>query len=77
MNLVSIYTYLFERFGVVSQKTGAFFFILSRVLGAAGRLYLAASVIQLFVFDAEPCKFVVGLLILTCEMPLKLMPGCK
>ncbi len=51
MNLVSIYTYLETRFGRNTQKTGAFFFILSRVLGASGRLYLAAGVIQFFVFD--------------------------
>ncbi|MEO8759835.1 MAG: sodium:solute symporter, partial [Bacteroidia bacterium] len=51
MNLLSIYTYLETRFGRSTQKTGAFFFILSRTLGAAGRLYLAAGVIQFFVFD--------------------------
>ncbi len=51
MNLTSIYSYLEERYGRNAQKTGAFFFILSRVLGAAGRLFLAASVIQIFVFD--------------------------
>ncbi|MBS1635253.1 MAG: sodium:solute symporter [Bacteroidetes bacterium] len=51
MNLVSIYTYLETRFGRFTQKTGAFFFVLSRILGAAARLYLAARVIQLFVFD--------------------------
>ena len=51
MNLLSIYTYLESRFGRHTQKTGAFFFILSRTLGAAGRLYLAAGVIQFFVFD--------------------------
>jgi Na+/proline symporter len=51
MNLVSIYSYLQTRFGEHTQKAGAFFFILSRVLGASGRLYLAAGVIQFFVFD--------------------------
>jgi len=51
MNLLSIYTYLETRFGKITQKTGAFYFILSRVLGAAGRLFLAAGVIQFFVFD--------------------------
>jgi Na+/proline symporter len=51
MNLISIYTYLETRFGKHTQKTGAFFFILSRILGASGRLYLAAGVIQFFVFD--------------------------
>lgn len=51
LNLTSIYEYLKGRFGKNTQKTGAMFFILSRVMGAAGRLYLAAGVIQLFVFD--------------------------
>ena len=51
MNLISVYEYLLKRFGRVSQKTGSVFFILSRLLGAAGRLFLAASVIQFFVFD--------------------------
>ena len=51
MNLISIYSYLETRFGKHTQKTGAFFFILSRILGASGRLYLAAGVIQFFVFD--------------------------
>jgi len=51
MNVISIYSYLEERFGKITQKTGAFYFILSRVLGAAGRLFLAAGVIQFFVFD--------------------------
>lgn len=51
LNLTSIYEYLKSRFGRRTQKTGALFFILSRIMGAAGRLYLAAGVIQLFVFD--------------------------
>ena len=51
MNLVSIYEYLLERFGNVSYKTGAAFFILSRTLGSAMRLYLATVVLQLFLFD--------------------------
>jgi Na+/proline symporter len=51
LNLTSIYEYLLSRFGRITQKTGSLFFIISRLLGAAGRLYLAASVIQFFVFD--------------------------
>ena len=51
LNLTSVYEYLEQRFGTVTQKTGSIFFILSRLLGAAGRLYLAATVIQFFVFD--------------------------
>ncbi len=51
LNLTSIYEYLKERFGPVSHKTGAFFFFISRVLGAAFRLFLVAIVLQQFVFD--------------------------
>jgi solute:Na+ symporter, SSS family len=54
LNLISVYEYLLKRFGPVTQKTGSAFFIISRLLGAAGRLYLAASVIQFFVFDRIP-----------------------
>jgi len=50
LNLTSIYTYLRQRFGSYSEKTGSFYFLLSRTLGAAGRLFLAVTVIQLFVF---------------------------
>ncbi|HAM72872.1 MAG TPA: sodium:solute symporter [Verrucomicrobiales bacterium] len=57
MNLTSIYGYLRERFGPTSQKTGAVFFLLSRLLGAAARLYLAAGVVQTFVFDAWHIPF--------------------
>ena len=51
LNLTSIYSYLEQRFGPWAQKSGAFFFLLSRTLGAGARLYLAASVFQRFVFD--------------------------
>lgn len=51
MNLTSIYTYLEERFGFYSHKTGAIFFLGSRLLGAAIRLLLVANVLQLFLFD--------------------------
>ena len=51
LNLTSIYEYLKERFGPTSHKTGAFFFFISRVLGAAFRLFLVAIVLQQFVFD--------------------------
>ena len=52
MNLTSIYTYLDTRFGNSSYKTGASFFLLSRVVGASFRLFLVANVLQLIVFDA-------------------------
>lgn len=58
LRLTSIYSYLLERFGPNSQKTGAFFFLVSRTIGAAARLYLTASVIQMFVFNQWGVPFV-------------------
>jgi len=51
LNLTSIYTYLEQRFGFWSYKTGAFYFLLSRTIGAAFRLYLVANVLQIAIFD--------------------------
>lgn len=58
-NLTSIYSYLGQRIGRYAQKTGSFFFLVSRLLGAAARLYLTATVIQFFVFDALGVPFAV------------------
>lgn len=63
LNLVSIYSYLEDRFGFWSYKTGAFFFILSRALGSSLRLYLVASVLQLILFDPLGVPFWVSVLI--------------
>ncbi|NRA92735.1 MAG: sodium:solute symporter [Psychroserpens sp.] len=51
MNLTSIYTYLEDRFGKVSYKTGSVAFLISRTVGAAFRLFLVAKVLQLLIFD--------------------------
>ncbi|NMM48722.1 sodium:solute symporter [Marinigracilibium pacificum] len=51
LNLVSIYTYLEKRFGFYSYKTGAGFFLISRIIGASFRLFLVAGVLQLAVFN--------------------------
>lgn len=51
MNLTSIYTYLEKRFGINAHKAGAFFFILSRTVGATARLYLVINVLQIFIFN--------------------------
>ncbi|MCT8340090.1 sodium:solute symporter [Flavobacteriaceae bacterium TK19130] len=59
MNVTSIYQYLNNRFGNVSYKTGAFFFFVSRVLGASFRLFLVATVLQYFVFEAWGVPFAV------------------
>ncbi len=63
LNLTSIYEYLFQRFGFVSHKTGAFFFFVSRVLGAAFRLYLVAIVLQQFVFNEWNVPFEITVII--------------
>jgi SSS family transporter len=63
LNLISIYSYLEDRFGFWSYKTGAFFFILSRALGSSLRLYLVASVLQLILFDSLGIPFWVSVLI--------------
>ncbi len=57
LQLVSIYTYLDQRFGVMSYKTGSFFFLVSRTIGASFRMYLVAGVLQLAFFDALGIPF--------------------
>jgi len=53
-NLTSIYEYLGERFGDVSHKTGALFFMLSRIIGASFRLFLVALVFEIVFKDIIP-----------------------
>ncbi|HEX8277197.1 MAG TPA: sodium:solute symporter [Segetibacter sp.] len=57
MKLTSIYTYLLQRFGFISYKTGALFFIISRTLGATARLYLVINVLQVFILDEMGVPF--------------------
>lgn len=59
LNLTSIYTYLKDRFGRVSYKTGATAFLISRTVGAAFRLFLVAKVLQLLVFDQFNIPFTI------------------
>ena len=63
LKLTSIYTYLEQRFGFWSYKTGAAFFIVSRVLGASLRMFLVINVLQIFVFDAWNVPFWVNVMI--------------
>ena len=51
LNLTSLYEYLEMRFGLCSHKTGAVFFLLSKVLGCGVKMYLTAIVLQLVLFD--------------------------
>lgn len=57
MNLTSIYGYIEQRLGVVSYKTAAFIFLISRTIGSAARLYLVVLVLQRYVFDAFGVPF--------------------
>nr|WP_321484841.1 sodium:solute symporter [uncultured Draconibacterium sp.] len=57
LNLVSIYSFLDDRFGPRSYKTGSFFFLISKLIGAAFRLFLVAGVLQIAFFDAFNIPF--------------------
>ncbi|MGC1204524.1 MAG: sodium:solute symporter [Flavobacteriaceae bacterium] len=63
LNLTSIYTYLRDRFGNVSYKTGSVAFLISRTVGAAFRLFLVAKVLQLLIFDQYHIPFTVTVVI--------------
>lgn len=67
LNLTSIYTYLGDRIGRHAYKTGASFFLLSKIIGAAARLYLVCLILQHYVFDAFHIPFaatVIGIVLL-------------
>lgn len=57
LNLTTIYTYLKERFGMRSYKTGAWFFLISKMTGAAVRFYVVCIILQRFVLDAIGVPF--------------------
>lgn len=63
LNLVSIYTFLNQRMGEYSHKTGSFFFLISKLIGAAFRLYLVAGVLQIAFFDAFNIPFAVTVVV--------------
>ena len=63
LELTSIYTYLNTRFGKYSYKTGAWFFLLSRTVGASFRLFLVANVLQITIFNSWNVPFYFTVLI--------------
>ena len=63
LELTSIYTYLRDRFGYSSYKTGSAFFLLSRTIGASFRLFLIATVLQYAVFESWNVPFYVTVII--------------
>lgn len=62
LRLTSIYTYLDDRIGRRSYKTGASFFLLSKIVGAAARLYLVTLILQTYVFDLWHIPFLATVL---------------
>ncbi len=63
-NLTTIYSYLGERLGLCSHKTGTSFFLLSKLTGACARFFLVCLVLQQFVFGKLGCPFVLTVLIM-------------
>lgn len=63
MNLVSIYEYLENRFGASSYKTGAWFFFISKMLGASVRLFLVCLTLQLLIFDPFRLPFLLNVIL--------------
>lgn len=59
LQLTSVYSYLGDRFGLNSMKSGSWFFILSRALGSSLRMFLVINVLQIFVFDSLGIPFFV------------------
>ena len=64
LGLTTIYGYLERRFGLTSYRTGASFFLLSKLLGAAVRLYLVCLILQKVVFDALGWPFWVSAIVI-------------
>ena len=62
--LTTIYTYLGQRFGGASHKTGTIFFLLSKMTGACARFFLVCLILQQFVFNAIGISFVFTVLIM-------------
>lgn len=60
LNLCSIYGYLEQRYGLCSYRTGSAFFLISKFLGCAVRMYLTAVVLQLVLFDGFNLPFAVS-----------------
>lgn len=75
LNLTSIYNYLQTRFGNISYKTGALFFITSRTVGATARLYLVINVMQIFILDRMGVPFIATTLVILLMILLYTFEG--
>lgn len=63
MNVVSLYEYLDKRFGVTTHRTGAWCFLIAKIIGAALKLYVVCAVMQLMVFEHYEVNFGVNVLL--------------
>lgn len=61
-NLVSIYGYLGDRFGVATYRSGAWFFFISKILGASVRFLVVCATLQILVFDPLQIPFVINVI---------------
>lgn len=75
LKLTSIYAYLKTRMGMLSYKTGAWFFIISRLLGATARLYLVVVILQTTILDSFGIPFWVSTLIILAMIILYTFEG--
>lgn len=64
--MVSLYQYLDERFDITVHRTGAWFFLVSKVLGASLKIYVVCAVMQLLVFDPNGLPFALNVLVTMC-----------
>ncbi|MEC3875412.1 sodium:solute symporter [Chryseobacterium salviniae] len=64
LKLTSIYGYLQQRMGQLSYKSGAWIFIVSRLVGATARLYLVVNILQISILDSLDVPFIVTTLII-------------
>ncbi len=64
--VVSLYQYLDERFDITVHRTGAWFFLVSKVLGASLKIYVVCAVMQLLVFDPHGLPFALNVAITMC-----------
>lgn len=63
LKLVSVYEYLKERFGMESYRTGAWFFFISKMLGAAVRVYLVCLTLQILIFEPLGIPFLLNAIV--------------
>jgi Na+/proline symporter len=75
LGVVSLYEYLDQRFGVVAHRTGAWFFLLSKVLSASLRAYIICVVLQEFIYDHYNLPFALNAVVMMALVGLYTFRG--